>query len=132
MNDNTLGDLGKLLLLETSDPAAFRNRLASRPELAARLAEYRQAVAVAQAERAAANERERAEQADAEARERTARHASFREADPDAIAAEIEALLTNDLRRTSMGRNIAQDVNYLRQEIDLVMRWIVAFTGNEQ
>lgn len=72
----------------------------------------------------------------AEQAEAVARHAERMQAiaddaakGADAIAADIAALINNPTRLDARGRSVAVDVGQLRQEIDLIARWIAATAG---
>ena len=89
---------------------------------------------------AAAHERKRQrEEAESNAhlaKEREAMRAAFQPtkntvaaATAKDIAAEIEALLfTNETRIAGRGQSIARDLATVRQELDLIGRWIIAVT----
>jgi hypothetical protein len=79
----------------------------------------------------AERESERARVATALATELAAARAIGAEQKPAAtnpadIAAEIKALITNERRIAMRGQSLAVDLAALRQEIDLIAKWIVA------
>jgi hypothetical protein len=93
--------------------------------------EYNRQLDQTRARMDAERENERARVATALATELAAARAIGAEQKPAAtnpadIAAEIKALITNERRIAMRGQSLAVDLAALRQEIDLIAKWIVA------